>query len=75
MDIGPLIPMVNNQPNRSLLESLATMNSQIPGPQKRNFSRMLSRSDFEIFCFFETRLSPTAVKDPITADYTMTSPP
>jgi len=62
MDIGSLIPMVNNQPNRFLLESLATMNSQILGLQKRNFSRMLSRSDFEIFCFFETRLSPTAVK-------------
>jgi hypothetical protein len=62
MDIESLIPMVNDQPNWFLLESLNSINPQILTLQKRNFSRVLERSDFEMFCFYETRLSPTAVK-------------
>jgi hypothetical protein len=62
MDIESLIPMVNNQPNQFLLESLNSINPQILTLQKRNFSRVLERSDFEMFCFYETRLSPTAAK-------------
>jgi hypothetical protein len=62
MDIESLIPMVNDQPNRFLLESLNSINPQILTLQKRNFSRVLKRSDLEMFCFYETRLSPTAAK-------------
>jgi hypothetical protein len=62
MDIESLIPMVNNQPNRFLLESLYNVNPQILTLQNRNFSRVLKQTNFEIFCFYETRQSPTAVK-------------
>ena len=62
MDIESLIPIANDQPNRFLLESLNSINPQILTLQKRNFSRVLERSDFEMFCFYETRLSPTAAK-------------
>jgi hypothetical protein len=62
MDIESLVPMVNDQPNRSLLESLSEMNSQILRLQNRNFSRVLKQTTFRMFCFYETRLSPTAAK-------------
>lgn len=62
IDTESLIPIVNDQPNRFLLESLNSMNPQISRIQKRNFSGVLSRAEFEIFCFYETRLSPTAAK-------------
>jgi hypothetical protein len=62
MDIESLVPMVNDQPNRLLLESLNPMNSQILRLQKRNFSSILSRPNLEVFCFYETELSPTATK-------------
>ena len=62
MNIESLIPMVNDQPNRFLLESLNAMNSQILALQRRNFSKILGRTDFDMFCFFETELSPTAAK-------------
>lgn len=62
LDIESLIPMVNDQPNRLLLESLNPKNSQILRRQKQNFSNVLKEANFEMFCFYETRLSPTAVK-------------
>jgi hypothetical protein len=62
MDIESLIPMVNNQPNRLLLESLNFMNPQILEFQKRDFFRVLKRADLELFCFYETRQSRTAAK-------------
>jgi surfactin synthase thioesterase subunit len=62
MDIESLVPMVNDQPNRSLLESLSDMNSQILRLQNRNFFRVLKQTTFKMFCFYETRLSPTAAK-------------
>jgi protein SERAC1 len=62
MDIESLIPIVNNQPNRFLLELLNAMNPQIMRLQKRNFGKVLGKTNFEMFCFYETRLSPTAIK-------------
>jgi len=60
MDIESLIPMVSDQPNRLLLESLNAMNSQVLGLQRTNFAKFLGKTAFELFCFYETRLSPTA---------------
>ncbi|GAB1311953.1 P-loop containing nucleoside triphosphate hydrolase protein [Madurella fahalii] len=74
MDIKSLIPMVSDQPNRFLLESLAAMNSQILMLQGKNFSRILGQARFEIFCFYETELSPTAAKGPETGKYKMIGP-
>jgi hypothetical protein len=62
MDIESLIPIVNDQPNRFFIESLYNVNPQILTLQNRNFSRVLKQRNFEIFCFYETRQSPTAVK-------------
>lgn len=62
MDIESLIPIVNKQPNRFLLESLDRMNSQVLRVQRRSFFRVLERSDFALFCFYETISSPTAAK-------------
>lgn len=62
MDIRSLIPMVGNQPNRSLLESLNPMNSQVLRDQREKFPRVLSRIDHRLFCFYETELSPTAAE-------------
>ncbi|KAM3550107.1 hypothetical protein ARSEF4850_008509 [Beauveria asiatica] len=62
MNIASLIPMVSDQPNRFLLESLNFMNSQILSFQKREFSRVLRSAKFELYCLYETELSPTATK-------------
>ena len=62
MDIGSLIPMVNDQPNRFLLESLNMINSQVLRLQGRNFARLLGQTALDMFCFYETRLSPTATQ-------------
>jgi len=75
MDIESLIPIVGDQPNRPLLESLAAMNSQILTLQSKNFSRILGQAQFNMFCFYETRLSPTAAKDPKTGQYKMIGSP
>lgn len=74
LDIESLIPMVNDQPNRSLLESLSPMNSQVLKRQRREFSMLLQRTKFQLFCFYETELSPTAaqVDTPRTARSTST---
>ena len=62
LDIESLVPMVKDQPNRFLLESLDSKNSQMLSIQKRNFAKILDRTDLEMFCFYETELSPTAIK-------------
>lgn len=62
LDIESLIPIVNDQPNRSLLESLSPINSQVLRQQRHNFSVVLKRTNFELFCFYETEQSPTAAK-------------
>ena len=62
MDITSLLPIVNNQPNRFLLESLNMINSQVLQLQGRNFGRFLDQTALNMFCFYETRLSPTATQ-------------
>jgi protein SERAC1 len=62
LDIESLVPMVKDQPNRFLLESLDSKNSQMLSIQKRNFAEILDRTDLEMFCFYETELSPIAIK-------------
>lgn len=61
LDIESLIPMVNDQPNRFLLESLSPA-SQVLNQQRQEFSRVLERVGFQLVCFYETELSPTATK-------------
>ncbi len=62
MDIESLIPIVGDQPNRSLLESLSAINSQILRLQKKDFSSFLNQMKFELFYFYETKLSLTAAR-------------
>lgn len=69
LDVESLVPMVNDQPNRSLLESLSSKNSQILRRQRQEFSKVLERTKPQLFCLYETELSPTAtqVYTPCTA--------
>ncbi|KPM39165.1 hypothetical protein AK830_g7399 [Neonectria ditissima] len=63
MDITSLVPMVENGPNRFLLESLSNINSQVLSTLQREFhTAMGQEGDSEVFCFYETEMSPTAVK-------------
>lgn len=62
MDTKSLIPIVQNQPNRFLLESLNPMNSQVLRYQREEFPRVLHRINYQVFCFYETELSPTAAE-------------
>ncbi|KAJ4865462.1 ankyrin repeats (3 copies) domain-containing protein [Trichoderma breve] len=63
MDISSLIPMVENGPNRFLLESIGCFSSQILSTQHREFLEALGTQESKIICFYETRMSPTAIKD------------
>ncbi|KAH0531346.1 hypothetical protein TsFJ059_000191 [Trichoderma semiorbis] len=63
MDIGSLIPMVGNGPNRFLLESIGLFSSQTLSTQHREFLETRGTRDSKIICFYETRMSPTAAKD------------
>lgn len=61
MDTSSLIPMVGDQPNRFLIESIGRINSQILDIQRRDFYTALGgKGDAEVFCFYETLQSPTA---------------
>lgn len=60
MDITSLIPMAKNV-NRGLLESLSRHNSDFLDTQRRSFRNALGEEgEKDIFCFYETRQSPTA---------------
>lgn len=61
MDIGSLIPMAGDGPNRFLVESISRINSQTLTIQQRDFHKALGgKGDSEVFCFYETLQSPTA---------------
>lgn len=63
MDITALRSMVGDGPNRFLIESISSINSQILTIQQREFPAAFSDKDHtEVFCFYETRKSPTAQK-------------
>ncbi len=49
MDIASLIPMVNGQPNRFLLESLNMINSQVLRLQARSFASFLDRTALDMY--------------------------
>lgn len=63
MDIASLRFMAGNSPNRALIESLNQSNSQILDTQRQDFiAATEKKGHFEIFCFYETRESPTAMQ-------------
>lgn len=62
MDIRALISMAGDGPNRFLLESISR-NSQVLSIQQRDFcSALEGQKQSEVFCFYETLESPTAVQ-------------
>ena len=63
MDISSLVPMVGDGPNRFLLESIGSINSQILSIQQREFHKALGgEGESEVVCFYETLKSPTAIQ-------------
>lgn len=60
MDIASFIPMVKDQPNQALVHSLGK-ESQILRNQCRDFPKAFDYEDSEIVCFYETKMSPTAI--------------
>ena len=53
--------MVEDGPNRFLVESIGAVNSQILSSQRRDFIPVLGgKGNSEVFCFFEILESPTA---------------
>lgn len=62
MDISSLIAMAGDGPNRFLVESISG-NSQVLSIQQREFCSALGEEGkSEVFCFYETLKSPTAVQ-------------
>jgi hypothetical protein len=59
MNIESLVPMVGDQPNRFLLESLEKT-STILRDQLRSFPKVFHFKDSQIISFYETKQSPTA---------------
>ncbi|KAL6819884.1 hypothetical protein V8C40DRAFT_281209 [Trichoderma camerunense] len=74
MDISSLIPMVENGPNRFLLESIGLFSSQILSVQHREFLETLGAQESKIICFYETRMSPTAVKQDERGNWKIAGP-
>lgn len=63
MDIKSLLSMCDNGPNVELVASLNANNSYILDLQRRQFPKALQAGGHtEIFCFYETLESPTAVQ-------------
>lgn len=61
MEIESLVPLVKDQPNRSLLESL-NKNSGLLQRLKKDFSNSFGTNHPQIVSFYETEKSPTAVE-------------
>ncbi|RDW94780.1 hypothetical protein BP5796_00543 [Coleophoma crateriformis] len=72
MDIKSLIPMVEGQVNQTLLHSISN-ESQLLRNQSRNFEKAFDFADSQIVCFYETVMSPTAIK--IADQWAMKGPP
>lgn len=60
MEISSLVPMVAGQPNQALLHSLGK-ESQVLRNQSRDFPKAFNSKDSEIFCYYETEMSRTAI--------------
>lgn len=54
-----LVPIVKDQPNRALLETLS-VNSPLLGRQMRDFPRAFGTNEPKVISFYETKESPTA---------------
>ncbi|TGJ81637.1 hypothetical protein E0Z10_g7128 [Xylaria hypoxylon] len=75
LDVSSLIHMAGDGPNRVLIESLGRAGSRTLDLLHQEFQKALENlNDVEIFCFFETMLSPTAVRDK-TGTWQMKGPP
>ncbi|KAH8889477.1 hypothetical protein GQ53DRAFT_783034 [Thozetella sp. PMI_491] len=74
MNIESLLPMVKDHPDLLLLVKSLGVTSQTLTQKAIEFSRILSRPSFKVFCFYETELSLTAVQDPVTGRYSMNGP-
>ncbi|KAG6358458.1 hypothetical protein INS49_014342 [Diaporthe citri] len=74
LDIEFLVPIVNDQPNRFILESLNCKNSQVLRRQRQEFSKVLERTKLQLFCLYETELSPTATQEPATGRWKLDGP-
>lgn len=61
MAIKSLIPMVNNQPNRQLLETL-NENSDVLRHVIDEFITLFKSSHIKVISFYETEESPTATQ-------------
>lgn len=62
MNISALIFMAGDGPNQFLLQSIGC-NSQVLSTQQRDFCSALGeQGKSEVFCFYETLKSPTAVQ-------------
>lgn len=59
MSMESLVPMVGNQPNRFLLETLR-VESEVLQKQTNLFLNEFQFPDSEILCCYETKRSPTA---------------
>lgn len=61
MHVSSLIPMAADQVNEALLHNLQS-ESELLRSQIRDFSALFVSQEARIFCFYETKTSPTAVK-------------
>lgn len=59
MNIESIIPMVGDQPNRALVESLSKVSETLI-TQQAAFVQVFPLNGSELICFYETRQSPTA---------------
>ncbi|VUC37376.1 unnamed protein product [Clonostachys rosea] len=62
MDVEALLPIANDGPNSSLIESINSGSKALEN-QRQEFHEYLETRDLEIFCFYETLLSPTPVQN------------
>lgn len=61
MAVGSLVPLMGDQPNRALLESLGR-NSDLLKRLQRDFDRAFGTEVPKVVSYFETITSPTAIK-------------
>lgn len=74
MNIENLLPMVGSNPNLTLLHSLGDrFNSTFLQDQARRFHLLIHAHELPVVSFYETKVSPTAVK--IDGRWKMAGPP
>ncbi|KAK3350351.1 hypothetical protein B0T25DRAFT_570915 [Lasiosphaeria hispida] len=64
MEIRSLTPIVGDQPNRALVESLSRINPNVLKSQRNKFEKVTEQlKALKMYCFYETEESPTAERD------------